>query len=105
MGWIKSYFGRLNYNFDKRYYLSGSIRQDANYTVFGPNKQKGVFAAGSVGWNISDEEFLKALLPTVNSLKLRGSYGTLGNSNIPPYYYAAFYGPYSGIANSLGIRA
>ncbi len=98
-GLIKSYFGRLNYNFDKRYYLSGSIRQDANYTVFGPNKQKGVFAAGSVGWNISDEEFFKGLLPTVNSLKLRGSYWTLGNSNIPPYYYAAFYGQYSGIAN------
>lgn len=97
-GLIKSFFGRLNYNFDKRYYISGSIRQDANYTVFGPNKQKGVFGAGSVGWNISDEAFWRNLLPVVNLLKLRGSYGTLGNSNIPPYNYAAFYGPYSGIA-------
>ena len=35
-GLIKSYFGRVNYNFDQRYYLSGSIRQDANFTVFGP---------------------------------------------------------------------
>lgn len=97
-GLIKSYFGRLNYNFDNRYYLSGSIRQDANFTVFGPNKQKGVFTAGSAGWNISDEDFFKGLLPTVNLLKLRGSYGTLGNSNVQPYTFAAFYGPYSGVA-------
>ena len=97
-GLIKSYFGRLNYNYDKRYYISGSIRQDANYTVFGPNKQKGIFGAGSVGWNISDEGFFSSLLSVVNSLKLRGSYGTLGNSNIPPYNYAAFYGAYSGVA-------
>jgi hypothetical protein len=41
-GLIKSYFGRVNYNFDQRYYVSGSIRQDANYTVFGPDMQKGV---------------------------------------------------------------
>src|SRR6202012_260925 len=97
-GLIKSYFGRLNYNYDKRYYVSGAIRQDANYTVFGPTKQKGVFGAGSVGWNISDEDFWKPLLGVVNSLKLRGSYGTLGNSNIPPYNYAAFYAAYAGVA-------
>jgi TonB-linked SusC/RagA family outer membrane protein len=97
-GLIKSYFGRLNYNFDRRYYVSGSIRQDANYTVFGPNKQKGVFTAASAGWNISDENFFTGLLPVVSLLKLRGSYGSLGNSNVPPYTFAAFYGPYSGVA-------
>ena len=88
---IKSYFGRLNYDYDKRYYLSGSIRQDGNFTVFGPNHQKATFAAGSVGWNISDEEFFKGALTVVNLLKLRGSYGTLGNSAINPYTYAATY--------------
>lgn len=97
-GLIKSYFGRLNYNFDKRYYLSGSIRQDANYTVFGPQKQKGVFTAASAGWTISDEDFFRNVLPTVSLLKLRGSYGTVGNSNVLPYTFAAFYGPYSGVA-------
>lgn len=95
---VKSFFGRLNYNYDNRYYISGSIRQDANFTVFGPNKQRGVFSAASAGWNISEEEFFKSALPVVNSLKLRGSYGTLGNSNVPPYTFAAFYGPYSGVA-------
>ncbi|HTJ13387.1 MAG TPA: TonB-dependent receptor [Dinghuibacter sp.] len=94
-GLIQSQFGRLNYNYDGRYYISGSIRQDANYTVFGPNKQKGVFSAASVGWNISDENFFKALTPVVNNLKLRGSYGTMGNSAIPPYTYTATYSQFT----------
>src|SRR3984957_3681063 len=88
-GLIKSYFGRLNYNYAGKYYISGSVRQDANYTVFGPDKQKGVFEAGSVGWNISDEGFFKGASDVINVLKLRGSYGTLGNSAIPPYSYSA----------------
>jgi TonB-linked SusC/RagA family outer membrane protein len=97
-GLIKSEFGRINYNYDSRYYLSGSIRQDANYTVFGPNKQKGTFTAASAGWTISDEAFFAGATSVVNVLKLRGSYGTLGNSNVPPYTFSTFYGPYSGVA-------
>ncbi|MDB5133786.1 MAG: TonB-dependent receptor [Mucilaginibacter sp.] len=88
---IKSEFGRLNYNYNNRYYLSASIRQDANFSVFGPDKQRGVFPAASVGWNINEEQFFKAALPVINALKLRASYGSLGNSNIPPYSYAANY--------------
>lgn len=101
-GLIKSQFGRLNYNYDNRYYLSASVRQDANFTVFGPNKQKGIFTAASAGWNISGEQFFQSLLPVINALKLRGSYGTLGNSNISPYTYLASYSQFngtSGIAN------
>lgn len=101
-GLIKSYFGRVNYNYDNRYYISGSIRQDANFLVFGPNKQKGTFGAVSAGWNISDEQFFKNNVNTINMLKLRASYGSLGNSNIPPYYYLASYAQFrgtSGIAN------
>lgn len=88
---IKSYFGRVNYNFNSKYYLSGSIRQDANFTVFGPNKQKGVFPAASAGWTISEEPFFKEAVPFVSNLKLRGSYGELGNSNIGVYRYLANY--------------
>ncbi|HVW61530.1 MAG TPA: TonB-dependent receptor [Puia sp.] len=96
-GLIKSYFGRVNYNYDNRYYISGSIRQDANFTVFGPNKQKGTFSAASAGWTISEEGFFKPLLSTVNVLKLRGSYGELGNSNIPAYTYTANFGAFTGV--------
>lgn len=96
-GLIKSYFGRVNYNYDNRYYISGSIRQDANFTVFGPNKQKGTFSAASAGWTVSEEGFFKSLQSIVNVLKLRGSYGQLGNSNIPPYTYTANFGAFTGV--------
>jgi TonB-linked SusC/RagA family outer membrane protein len=101
-GLVKSFFGRLNYNYDGKYYISGSVRQDANFTVFGPNKQKGVFGAVSAGWNISDEAFFKDNVDIFNVLKLRGSYGSVGNSNIPPYFYLASYSQFrgtQGIAN------
>lgn len=89
-GLIKSQFARVNYNFNERYFLSGSIRQDANYTVFGPDKQKGVFPAASVGWTISEEPFFKTLT-NLNSLKIRASYGQLGNSAIPAYSFTVPY--------------
>ncbi|HEX3384956.1 MAG TPA: SusC/RagA family TonB-linked outer membrane protein, partial [Mucilaginibacter sp.] len=88
---VKSFFGRVNYNFGDRYYLSGSIRQDANFTEFGPGKVRGVFPGASAGWNISNEEFYKPFLGAINLLKLRASYGSLGNSAIPPYSYASNY--------------
>lgn len=88
---IKSQFARVNYNFDERYFLSASIRQDANFTEFGPNKVRGVFPGASAGWNISDEKFFAGAKNIFNSLKLRGSYGSLGNSAIPPYTYASNY--------------
>ncbi len=100
-GLIKSFFGRINYNYKSRYYLSGSIRQDANFTVFGPNKQRGVFGAFSAGWNISEEQFFEPLRTTPSRLKIRGSYGTLGNSNISPYTYVASYSAFAG-PNALG---
>lgn len=100
-GLIKSQFARLNYNYGNRYYLSGSVRQDANFTTFGPSKQKGVFPSVSAGWTISEEPFLKALIPAVNTLKVRGSYGSLGNSNIRQYGFISSYNQFnlsSGIA-------
>jgi TonB-linked SusC/RagA family outer membrane protein len=90
-GLIKSQFARLNYNYNGRYFISGSIRQDANFIEFGPSKQRGVFPAASAGWNISEEPFFKNAVPVISSLKIRGSYGSLGNSNIPPYSYTASY--------------
>jgi TonB-linked SusC/RagA family outer membrane protein len=88
---IQSEFVRVNYNFNERYFLSGSIRQDANYTEFGPDKVKGIFPGVSAGWNISDESFFQGAKNIFNTLKLRGSYGSLGNSNIIPYSYTSVY--------------
>ncbi len=94
-GLIKSYFGRLNYNYAGKYYISGSIRQDANFTVFGPGKQKGTFPAVSGGWNLSEESFWKNNVPAVNALKFRGSWGQLGNSNIGQYNFLSLYSQFN----------
>lgn len=97
-GLIKSVFGRLNYNFNNRYYISGSIRQDANFTVFGPNKQRGVFPAVSAAWNISEETFMKSV-KAIDNLKLRASYGELGNSSITGYSFLSVYQPFTSFGN------
>ncbi|HMO63447.1 MAG TPA: TonB-dependent receptor [Ferruginibacter sp.] len=92
---VKSYFGRLNYNYDEKYYASVSVRQDADYIRFGPGRQKGVFPAASVGWKVSEEEFFKKAFPKISFLKFRASIGVVGNSNIPVYKFLSGYGPYA----------
>ncbi len=76
---FQSYFARANYNFADRYYASFVIRSDAS-SVYGTDNQRGYFPSGSVGWRISQENFLKNVT-FLNDLKLRGSYGLVGNSN------------------------
>jgi TonB-linked SusC/RagA family outer membrane protein len=86
-GLVKSTFARANYDFSKKYFATVSVRRDGNFTVFGPDHQYGVFPAASAGWRIDEEPFLKNRFPEITLLKLRGSYGELGNSNIAPYQY------------------
>jgi len=75
-----SYFSRLNYGFDDKYLLSFSGRIDGS-SRFGANHQYGFFPAGSIGWILSQENFLKNS-KAVSLLKLRFSYGLTGNSGI-----------------------
>ncbi|MEZ2441472.1 SusC/RagA family TonB-linked outer membrane protein [Chitinophaga sp. RCC_12] len=75
-----SYFLRANYTFNNKYIASFSIRSDGS-SRFGPNNRYGVFPAGSLGWIISEEDFLKEN-KTLNYLKLRASYGNTGNAEI-----------------------
>jgi len=75
-----SYFARLNYNFQGKYLLSGSVRRDGS-SRFGANNRYGTFGAGSVGYLISEESFLKGNT-TINLLKVRASYGVTGNGEI-----------------------
>ena len=90
-GLVKSFFGRINYDYNKKYFLSANIRRDADYTKFGPGNQFGVFPSVSVGWRISEEDFLKKSIPDLSLLKLRASYGSLGNSNIGAYNFLSTY--------------
>jgi TonB-linked SusC/RagA family outer membrane protein len=100
---VESYFGRINYNYSNKYYLSVSVRNDADYIKFGPSHQSGFFPAASAGWKISDESFFKKAVPQINFLKLRASYGSIGNSNIPAYKFIAGYVPNSAQTFAPGV--
>ena len=84
---LLSYIGRLNYDYDHRYLLSLAFRSDGS-SRFGPNKKYGNFPSASAGWVVSEEKFMKNVKP-ISFLKLRGSYGKLGNNNIGNYTYLA----------------
>ena len=80
---LEGYFARLNYDFNDKYYLSGSIRRDGS-SVFTNNKW-GTFYSVGASYRISQEEFMKDI-SWVNNLKLRASYGEVGNDQLGNYY-------------------
>ncbi|MBK8289952.1 MAG: TonB-dependent receptor [Flammeovirgaceae bacterium] len=88
---IRSFFGKANYNYANKYLIGFSARMDAS-TNFGSNNKNGFFPSASAAWRLSEEDFIKNNMPGITQLKLRASYGLLGNDNIPPFQYAALYG-------------
>jgi TonB-linked SusC/RagA family outer membrane protein len=84
---LASYIGRLNYDFDNKYLLSVAFRRDGS-SKFGTNNKYGNFPSVSAGWVISDENFLKDVRK-LSFLKVRASYGKVGNNNIGDYTYLA----------------
>ena len=86
---LQSFLARANYTLAERYLFSGSIRRDGS-SRFGSNNRYGTFGAGSVGWIVSEEDFFRnSFGSAVDFLKLRASYGTLGNQDFADYQYAA----------------
>ena len=104
-----SYMARVNYNYAQRYLAEFNIRRDGSEN-FAPSRRWGTFMSASLGWVISEEKFFENLKNTVNFLKIRGSYGTLGNDNIGgvsfPFYsrFDLYSGgtASNGFANNLG---
>ncbi len=88
-----SYFGRVNYAFRNKYLVSGSVRRDGS-SRFGANNKYGTFGAGSVGWVVSEESFLKDN-GIANFLKLRASYGLTGNAEIGNFASRSLYHAHS----------
>jgi TonB-linked SusC/RagA family outer membrane protein len=82
-----SYFGRLNYDYNGKYLLTATFRADGS-SRFGPANKFGYFPSVSVGWNLKREDFLKQA-DWINSLKLRASWGQVGNDNIGDYRYVS----------------
>ena len=83
---IYSGFARATYNYDEKYLLEFNIRNDYSY-YFAKGNRSGVFQSFSAGWRISEEKFWSVLKPYVPSLKIRGSWGLVGNNRIGAYQY------------------
>jgi len=77
---LNSYFGRAEYNYDNKYYLTGTVRYDWSDKL-GLDNQSEVFPSVSAAWNISNEDFMKGVT-WISSLKLRGGYGQTGDQDV-----------------------
>ena len=80
---LLSFVGRAQYDFNGKYYLTASFRADGS-SVFGDNNKWGYFPAVAMGWNVHKEDFLENV-NVLSNLKLRFSYGSVGNEGIGPY--------------------
>ena len=84
-----NYFGRVNYDFADKYLATVTMRYDGSQN-FPKGKRFGAFPSVSVGWNISEEDFMDRL-NFVNDLKIRASWGQMGNDNVGAYQYLSTY--------------
>ncbi|WP_352421789.1 TonB-dependent receptor [Proteiniphilum sp.] len=84
-------FGRINYNYKEKYLLEASARYNGS-SRFSPDNRWGFFPSASVGYLISNEEFWEPIYPFINNLKIRASYGSLGNQNVGLYSYLSTIG-------------
>ena len=81
---LESYFGRINYGYKDRYLLEANLRRDGS-SRFTEENRWGVFPAVSAGWRVSEEDFMQEI-DYVSNLKLRASWGLLGNQQTTGYY-------------------
>ncbi len=79
---LLSFFGRVNYDYKGKYLVSATLRADGS-SKFADGKRWGYFPSAAIAWRISDEAFMEKTRSWLDDLKLRFSYGTAGNNNIP----------------------
>ncbi|WP_099463796.1 SusC/RagA family TonB-linked outer membrane protein [Parabacteroides provencensis] len=93
---LRSYFGRVNYDYKGKYLLDISARYDGS-SRFAPANRWGFFPSFSAGWRLTEESFAQPLKTVFDDIKIRGSWGKLGNNRIGDYAYQVVYGssPYS----------
>lgn len=96
---MNSYYFRMNHSFKDRYLLGFTFRADGA-SNFGANNKYGFFPSASAAWVISEEPFFDAARKYVSNMKLRASYGTVGNASIPNYRTISSYGNGSMIFNN-----
>jgi TonB-linked SusC/RagA family outer membrane protein len=86
-----NYFGHLAYDYMRKYMIDFTIRRDGSFN-FPEDKRFGIFPGVSAGWNISKEPFMAGISQVADNIKLRASYGKMGNDRIPAYQYLTKYG-------------
>lgn len=86
----QNYFGRFSYGYKDRYLAEFTLRYDGSQN-FASNSRWGTFPGLSVGWRVSEEEFFRNGVPFMNELKLRASWGKLGNDRVDPFQYISAY--------------
>lgn len=92
---LVSFFGRVGYTYDDRYLLTATIRRDGS-SRFAPQNKWGNFPSLALGWKLHNEKFMQTFLPSyINQIKLRASYGELGNQEIGDYQYQAYINSYA----------
>ncbi len=89
---LRSQLGRIIYNYADKYLLTASVRRDGS-SRFSKSNRYGVFPSVSLGWRVSKESFFK--VPFISDLKIRGSYGELGNQDIGNYATSAVINPFA----------
>jgi len=94
---VVGFFSRLNYDYDNKYILELDFRRDGS-SKFRDGKRWASYPSGSAAWRVSEEPFWTPIKPYVNSFKLRGSYGVIGNQNVP----GALYYPTISVTNPAG---
>jgi TonB-linked SusC/RagA family outer membrane protein len=95
---MESYLARAIYTFDDKYSVTANIRSDRS-SIFAEGHQTGYFPGVAVSWRLSDEAFMAAVKPIADNIKIRLSYGSTGNSNIPVYPYGSALKP---VATAFG---
>jgi TonB-linked SusC/RagA family outer membrane protein len=89
-----AFFGRINFDWKQRYLINATARRDGS-SRFGPDNQFGNFGSIGAGWVFSKEDFVNKNLSFLSFGKLRASYGTVGNDQLPDYQYLSTYSTYS----------
>lgn len=97
-----SYFARVNYDYKKKYFIQGSIRRDAS-SRYGANYRWANLPTVGVAYVLSEEKFLKDS-KVINFVKLKASWGLVGNSNIPNYERFGYYSPSTTSYNGQGYN-
>ena len=97
---IEGYFLRANYNFNDKYYISGSVRRDAS-SVFSADSRWGTFYSVGASWRLDQEDFIQNI-SFIDNLKLRGSYGEVGNDDLGDFFLSQ---PRYGLTSNAGSPA